>query len=230
METDRKVPGPGEDKQGWMMFAHSGPLDLRALRPGDIHLGDIIHALGRINRFLGQTRQPISVLWHSLVVTELCRCESSETRLEALLHDAAEAYVGDWINPLYGMVDDRIQGLKERIQETVFAAGGLEDRSALLSKPVQETDRLMARYESETLCGYGRVLPWHKALSGVERERVETAINGIGQPSGEHREQELAHWRFLRKAEELLPDDAPLRNTIEEAQRVYRKTSTRVTA
>ena len=62
METDRKVPGPGENKEGWMMFAHSGPLELRALRPEDIHLGDIVHALGRINRFLGQTRRPISVL------------------------------------------------------------------------------------------------------------------------------------------------------------------------
>ena len=228
METDRKVPGPGENKQGWMMFAHSGPLELRALRPEDIHLGDIVHALGRINRFLGQTRRPISVLWHSLIVTELCRHESFETRLEALLHDAAEAYVGDWISPLYGMVDHRIQGLKEYVQETVFAAGGLEGKSAVLSKPVREADLLMARYESEAACGYGQALPWHEPLTGVERERAEASIAGIGQPSGEHREQEVVHWLFLRRAEDLIPDDAPLRRTLDEAQRVYRTTSTRV--
>lgn len=176
MTTRREPPRPGEDKRGWMMFAHSGPLNLRALRPDDIHLGDITHALGQTNRFLGQTREPISVLWHSLAVAELCRHESSGRQLEALLHDGAEAYVGDWISPLYGLVDPRIRELQHAIQETVFRAAGLAGRRAVLSRAVQAADSLMARYESESDFGYGRILPWHVAVTSVERERAEAAI------------------------------------------------------
>ena len=91
MDTDRKVPGPNDNKQGWMMFGYSGPLDLRAIRPEDIHVGDIVHVLGGINRSIGQTREPITVLWHSVMVAQFCRFEHFDTQLEALLHDAAEA-------------------------------------------------------------------------------------------------------------------------------------------
>ena len=229
MKSNHTPPGPDEDRQGWMMFAHSGPLNLRALEPDDIHLGDIVHALGRINRFIGQTREAISVLWHSVIVTELLRFEHHDIQLEGLLHDAGEAYVGDWISPLYGMVDPRIQGLKERIQETVFTAGGLDGTSALLSPPVNEADRLLARYEAETECGYSRPIPWHRPLTGVERERVHAAIKGIGSPSDRRPEQEFIRSRFLHKCEQLLPDDAPLRRTLEEAKRVYRSASAGMT-
>ncbi len=221
-DETRKVSGFKYSKVGWTMFAHSGPLDLRALKPEHIHFGDIVHALGQINRFVGQTRRPISVVWRSLLVAELVRFEHFDTQLEALLHAAAEAYVGDWISPLYGMVDEGIQGLKERIQETAFAAAGLPDRNALLSKPVRQADRLMTRYEAESACGYGRVVSWHEPLTGPERERVETAFKGIGSPSQRQPEQEFLHWRFLHRCEELLADDVPLRRTLDEAKHVYR--------
>ena len=223
MTTDRKVPGPGDDKQGWMMFAHSGPLDLCNLRPEDIHLGDIVHALGGINRFIGQTREPITVLWHSVIVAELCRFDHFNIQLEALLHDAAEAYVGDWISPLYGLVDERTQGLKEHIQETVYAAAGLDGQSAVLTRPVNDADKLMARYESESEHGYGRVVPWHIPITGVERERVHAAIKGIGSPSDRRPERDFIRWRFLHKCEELLPSNAPLARTLDAAKEVYRR-------
>lgn len=226
MKNRHDPPGPDGNRQGWMMFAHSGPLNLRALEPEDIHLGDIVHALARINRFIGQTREPISVLWHSVVLTELLRFERHDMQLKGLLHDWGEAYVGDWISPLYGMVDPAIQGLKERIQETVFAAGGLPGRSALLSKPVQIVDRLLARYESESEHGYGRPVPWHEPMTGPERERIHTAIKGIRAPSDGYAEQEHIRERFLHKCNQLLPDDAPLRRTLKEARRVYRMAST----
>ncbi len=60
-------------------------------------MGDIVHVLGGINRSIGQTREPITVLWHSVMVAELCRFEHFDTQLEALLHDAAEA--ADWGAP-----------------------------------------------------------------------------------------------------------------------------------
>lgn len=70
--------------------------DWRKIIP-QIDISDICHALGRIQRFLGHTNFPITVLQHSLAVAA---CVPQELRLEALLHDAAEAYTGDIPTPL----------------------------------------------------------------------------------------------------------------------------------
>lgn len=66
-------------------------------RPEEIDIADIAHALSQINRYTGHTRFPLSVGQHSLL------CEAASSRgcaLEALLHDAAEAYIGDISRPV----------------------------------------------------------------------------------------------------------------------------------
>jgi len=65
--------------------------------PGMICIEDIAHALARINRFTGHTRQAYSVAQHCV----LCADEAPlEAKFWALMHDAAEAYVGDCTAPL----------------------------------------------------------------------------------------------------------------------------------
>lgn len=61
-----------------------------------ICIEDIAHHLSIENRWHGATRIPISVGYHSLLVAEQAR---PEMKLEALLHDAAEAYYKDFANP-----------------------------------------------------------------------------------------------------------------------------------
>lgn len=61
-----------------------------------ICIEDIAHHLSIENRWHGATRFPISVGYHSLLVAEQAR---PEIKLEALLHDAAEAYYKDFANP-----------------------------------------------------------------------------------------------------------------------------------
>ena len=222
------IPEPGCDRTGWMMFAHSGPLQLCTLIPEQIHLGDIVHALSRMNRFNGQTRAPISVLWHSMMVAELCRYEAPATRLEALLHDGAEAYVGDWISPLKGLTDGTLEKLRDRIQRTVFEAAGLHRNTNALSEPVQKADLLMARYEGNQEYGYGRRIPWHEPLRGVEIERVNAAMVLCGPPSEVPTEQQHVQWFFLKEVGKLLAQtapNAPLNRTVAEAGNVYRNTA-----
>ena len=60
-------------------------------------LEDIAHALSNICRFNGHVTAPYSVLSHSLCAYDLAPLEH---KLEALLHDAAEAYIGDIIVPV----------------------------------------------------------------------------------------------------------------------------------
>jgi hypothetical protein len=70
------------------------PLDPRA---DEVLLVDIAHQLAKVCRFGGATLDFYSVAEHSLRVADLV---PPELRLQALLHDAAEAYCGDVVRPL----------------------------------------------------------------------------------------------------------------------------------
>ena len=65
--------------------------------PDQIDIEDIAHGLAYQCRFNGQTRYFYSVAQHSLIVADLV---PKRLRLAALLHDAAEAYMGDMVKPL----------------------------------------------------------------------------------------------------------------------------------
>lgn len=83
-------------------------------RIDDIHIEDIAHGLAYQCRFNGQTNQFYSVAQHSLMVAELV---PPAYRRAALLHDAAEAYLGDMVKPLkvllpaFSEIEDKVTHL-----------------------------------------------------------------------------------------------------------------------
>lgn len=62
-----------------------------------IDLADIAHSLNNICRFNGHVSTRYTVLQHSIAA---CKLSDEEHKVEALLHDAAEAYIGDIIVPV----------------------------------------------------------------------------------------------------------------------------------
>ncbi len=70
--------------------------------PDQIDLGDIARALANQCRFGGHCRAFYSVAQHCVVVSELIEAEggSASDALGALMHDAAEAYLGDLPHPI----------------------------------------------------------------------------------------------------------------------------------
>jgi len=98
-EPGKEAPALGRIGD-WMQTARGGRMYPLDPRPEEIFLDDIAAALGRICRFGGHLKAAMgtySVAQHSVLVASLV---PPDLRRAALLHDAAEAYVGDMIRPL----------------------------------------------------------------------------------------------------------------------------------
>lgn len=95
------MPDLGNDRLGPTILTASGktvhPLDLK---PGDIDIADIARSLANQCRFLGHVAY-YSVGQHAVNVS---RVVTPENAVHGLLHDAAEAYLGDIVKPLKGLV------------------------------------------------------------------------------------------------------------------------------
>lgn len=77
----------------------------------DYDIEEIAHALSHLCRFTGHTRKHYSVAQHSVHVANLV---PTGYQLEALLHDASEAYLGDVSSPLKALLPDY-----KRIEQSV---------------------------------------------------------------------------------------------------------------
>ena len=81
---------------------------------GPIELIDIAHALSHLCRFNGHTKRFYSVGEHSLHVACVLAHTSPENQAWGLLHDAAEAYLGDMVRPIkqrmpeFKAIEDRL--------------------------------------------------------------------------------------------------------------------------
>lgn len=99
-----------QPERGWMQ-TYSGrkffPLEPSA---DDIELIDVAHGLAYTCRYGGHTKRYYSVAEHCVLVSEIIERDAKASgmpantvqalALEALLHDSAEAFVGDMVRPL----------------------------------------------------------------------------------------------------------------------------------
>ncbi len=91
-------------------------------RIDQVAIEDIAHGLAYLCRFNGQTSEFYSVAQHSLVVSSLV---PRELRLAALLHDAAEAYLGDMVKPLKVLMPD-FAALEDRVTAIIGATFAID--------------------------------------------------------------------------------------------------------
>lgn len=90
----------------WIQTFSGLRFDLLDPKPSMICLEDIAHALSLICRFTGHTRRHYSVAQHSVLVAVIAHDSVCGAKTQAdifrqgLMHDAAEAYIGDISTPL----------------------------------------------------------------------------------------------------------------------------------
>jgi hypothetical protein len=102
------------------MTLHTGrEIDIFNLKPEDIDIEDIAHALSNLCRYGGHCLFHYSVALHSY----LCSLEpgTKSEQLAFLLHDASEAYVNDLVRPIkYRQELEKYREIEDEIQAKIF--------------------------------------------------------------------------------------------------------------
>jgi hypothetical protein len=174
-----------------------------------------------MQRFTCHTAGPYSVAEHSVGVAleALVRArragysgaEARQAALCGLLHDAAEAFIGDISAPLKAYLgrelSQKLKPIEAAVELALVGPFVPEPERALFHDHfVKPADLSMLRWESETVLPHGRMDEW-ETLDGVETPAIDPAglfieMGGGGAP-GRTRFQFYALHRALTNGDDL---------------------------
>lgn len=158
-----------------------------------ICIEDIAHHLSIENRFAGASKFPYSVAQHSLLV---CEFAPFEFKLEALLHDAEEAYTKDFPTPLLRILrenTDLVDEIRMDIRSIISSKFNL---NVFTCQPtIKELDLRAAKTEKEQLL-VRTDIKWHPSIEDAEPFNFEIT----------EKSWRVVESQFLQKYNELRRD------------------------
>lgn len=125
-------------------------------RPEEVKIEDIAHSLCNLCRFAGHSRVFYSVGRHSencRRVAERVRGSSPDAlRLQmlCLIHDAAEAYIGDLPRPIKQFIPE-FKTVERKVEAIIYEA-------LQIAPPTEEEERFVKHIDNYMLCIEGRIL------------------------------------------------------------------------
>jgi hypothetical protein len=120
--------------------------ELEEPRAENVKMSDIAYALGRICRFNGHLPKHYSVAEHSVLVA---RELYSHERIYGLLHDAAEAYLGDFPSPVKKLMNGYYEKIEAPIMEAIYASLKIKPPSKHTSNNIHDVDMYMRSIEGD---------------------------------------------------------------------------------
>ena len=130
----------------WMQTNSLKQVDPLNFKPEDVDINDIAHHTSKIDRFTGAGNMLYPVALHSLIGSYLV---PQGLELTFLMHDAAEAYIGDISTPLKNSIkDDMIRKMEDPILRTIFEKFNIPYP---MSQIVKDYDLAMCFYEGDKL-------------------------------------------------------------------------------
>jgi hypothetical protein len=158
---------PGSDSDGyaaqadeWMVIGNGRRFNFLDPKPVDIDIADIVRGLSKLCRYCGQCSGFYSVAQHSVLVA---KCVPASFKLEALLHDSAEAYLGDIIQPVKRFLPE-FRRMEQHVWKAIASAFRLPEQ---MSPEVKEADRRMMVTEKRSLFPASTPV-WQLEKQGVE--------------------------------------------------------------
>lgn len=143
------APAYGPADTPWVQTYTGVRWDILHPRADDVRCEDIGHALAHLCRFAGHTREHYSVAQHAVLVSEFLERAyvPLQEQLAGLLHDAAEAYLGDLPTPVKRLFP-AYADLEAVTLEVIFKRFGLPPR---LSPAVRYADEMVLAAEARAL-------------------------------------------------------------------------------
>lgn len=135
----------------WIVTASCRKFDLLEPAEEDILIEDICTSLSKLCRFTGHCQRPYSVAQHCCIGALFV---PAEYRLEFLLHDASEAYLGDVSSPLKKVLPD-YKKIEDNLDRVIRRKFGLPESK---TDVVHKMDRIMLATEARDLmplCDFG---------------------------------------------------------------------------
>jgi hypothetical protein len=148
----------------WIQTATGKRVDYRDPDINSISRIDIAMSLDRMPRFHGNLNCNYTVADHSLNLASILP-EEPFFKLQALLHDAAEAYMMDIPSPLKKLLGDDFARIERTLECAIFKHF---DVDYPLSGIIKKYDAALCRAEAAYLGFHKPIDNWHEKISSIK--------------------------------------------------------------
>lgn len=181
---------PETGRKGDWILLNSGkrywPLDPR---PEDFTIEDIAHGLSHVCRWAGHVDNFYSVAQHSVIVSHNV---PDHFAMDALLHDASEAYIGDVTRPLKRMMGGLYATIERKTEEAIATQFDLRPSMPPIVKSID--NRITVDERKQLFTNNDESFPWMYPSDQALGLRIH--------PYEPHRAKEM----FMRRYHEIKGD------------------------